>query len=125
MAAASTKLLVLAALLGYLKVSQALDNGLGLTPAMGWNTWNHYGCDINEAIIRNNARKILDLGLDRVGYKYVNIDDCWLLNHRDANNHLVVDKVKFFSGMKNVGDYLHSMGLKFGIYNSAGTMTCQ
>lgn len=119
------KVVVLAALFGYLKQASALDNGLGLTPAMGWNTWNHYGCDINESIIRNNARKILDLGLDRSGYKYVNIDDCWLMQNRDANGHLVVDKVKFFKGMKPVGDYLHSMGLKFGLYNSAGTMTCE
>lgn len=73
------KVVVLAALFGYLKQASALNNGLGLTPAMGWNTWNHYGCEINEAIIRNNARKILDLGLDRAGYKYVNIDDCWLM----------------------------------------------
>ena len=119
------KVVVLAALFGYLKQAGALSNGLGLTPAMGWNTWNHYGCEINESIIRNNARKILDLGLDRAGYKYVNIDDCWLMQNRDANGHILVDKVKFFKGMKPVGDYLHSMGLKFGLYNSAGTMTCE
>jgi alpha-galactosidase len=68
---------------------------------------------------------ILDLGLDRVGYKYVNIDDCWLLNHRDSNGHLIPDALKFQRGMKRVGDFIHSLGLKFGIYNSAGTMTCQ
>ena len=92
---------------------------------MGWNSWNHYGCDINEQVIKSNAQRILDLGLDRYGYKYVNIDDCWLLANRDSNNHIIVDPIKFPKGMKDMGDYLHSQGLLFGIYNSAGTMTCQ
>jgi alpha-galactosidase len=67
----------------------------------------------------------LDLGLDKVGYRYVNIDDCWQLPGRDANNHVIVDATKFPNGMKSLGDYLHKLGLKFGIYSSAGTMTCQ
>jgi hypothetical protein len=92
---------------------------------MGWNTWNKYGCDISESIVNSNAKRILDLGLDKLGYRYVNIDDCWLLANRDANSHLIVDPVKFPNGMKTMGDNLHNLGLKFGIYNSAGTMTCQ
>lgn len=103
---------------------QALQNGLGLTPAMGWNSWNRFGCDIDENIIKSNGRRILDLGLDRFGYKYVNIDDCWLLPGRDSNGHIIVDPIKFPKGMKDMGDYIHSLGLKFGIYNSAGTNTC-
>ena len=125
MAQAFKKLAVVVALLGYMNIAQALDNGLGLTPAMGWNTWNSYGCDINEPLIIKNAKKILDLGLDRLGYKYINVDDCWLTASRNANGHLQVDPLKFFRGIKRFGDDLHSMGLKFGLYNSAGTMTCQ
>lgn len=106
-------------------LTQALNNGLGLTPAMGWNSWNHYGCDIDEQVIKSNAQRILDLGLNRYGYKYVNIDDCWLLANRDSNNHIIVDPIKFPKGMKDMGDFLHKQGLFFGLYNSAGTMTCQ
>lgn len=104
---------------------KALPNGLGLTPAMGWNSWNKFGCDIDETKIKSNAKRMLDLGLDRVGYKYLNIDDCWLLKDRDNNGHMIVDPVKFPLGMREMGDYIHSLGLKFGLYNSAGTMTCQ
>lgn len=104
---------------------KAINNGLALTPAMGWNSWNKFGCDINEQVIKSNAKRMLDLGLDRVGYKYLNIDDCWLLKDRDANSHIIVDPVKFPKGMKEMGDFLHGQGLLFGIYNSAGTMTCQ
>lgn len=56
---------------------EALNNGLGLKPAMGWNTWNKYACDISADIIKSNADRIKYLGLDQLGYKYVNIDDCW------------------------------------------------
>lgn len=60
-----------------LGTTSALDNGLGLTPQMGWNSWNTFACDINEKIIREMADKIIELGLDKLGYRYVNIDDCW------------------------------------------------
>jgi alpha-galactosidase len=103
----------------------ALNNGLGQTPAMGWNSWNKFGCDIDETKIKSNAKRMLDLGLDRSGYKYLNIDDCWLLANRDGNGHMIVDSTKFPKGMKEMGDYLHGLGLLFGLYNSAGTMTCQ
>jgi len=65
------------------------------------------------------------MGLDKLGYNYVNIDDCWLTEERSEDGHLVPDPVTFPNGMKAVGDYLHSLGLKFGIYNSAGSATCQ
>ncbi len=109
MAPSYKKSLALLALTSSLsELTRALNNGLGLTPAMGWNSWNHYGCDINEQVIKSNAQRILDLGLDRFGYKYVNIDDCWLLANRDSNNHIIVDATKFPKGMKEMGDYLHS-----------------
>ena len=91
---------------------------------MGWNTWNKYGCDISEAIIKSNAQKLIDLGLDALGYVYVNIDDCWQTETRDANKHVQVQADRFPNGMKAVGDFLHSKNLKFGIYSSAGTNTC-
>ncbi|CDW79993.1 melibiase family protein [Stylonychia lemnae] len=92
---------------------------------MGWNTWNKYNCQISEDIIKSNADEIVNLGLDKLGYVYVNIDDCWQIKDRDAQNHVQYDKTKFPNGMKAIGDYLHSKNLKFGIYSSAGTMTCQ
>lgn len=92
---------------------------------MGWNTWNKFGCSINEHIIRDNADRIVELGLDKLGYKYVNIDDCWMLADRDQNDHMKVDPATFPNGMKAVGDYIHSKDLLFGIYSSAGTYTCE
>lgn len=68
---------------------------------------------------------MIELGLDRLGYEYVNIDDCWLGTDRDAEGHAMIDTVHFPDGMKAVGDYIHNKGLKFGIYNSAGTLTCE
>jgi len=91
---------------------------------MGWNTWNTFGCNINEQLIMDTADKIVELGLDKVGYKYLNLDDCWMEKERGADGHLVVDAKAFPKGMKALGDYVHSKGLLFGIYNSAGTMTC-
>lgn len=105
--------------------TNALNNGLGRTPAMGWNTWNKYGCKITEDIIKTNAAAIVANGLDKLGYVYVNIDDCWASKNRDANNHIIPDAENFPNGMKVVGDDIHKAGLKFGIYSSAGLLTCQ
>ncbi len=91
---------------------------------MGWNTWNKYGCDINQKVIKDNADQIIKLGLDKVGYVYVNIDDCWMLKDRNDKGRIQHDEAKFPGGMKPVGDYLHTKGLKFGLYSSAGTQTC-
>ena len=104
--------------------AMALDNGLGLTPQMGWNTWNKFGCDISEDLIKQAVDQIVALGLDKLGYEYVNIDDCWMETDRTADGHFIVDSTAFPNGMKSIGDYIHSKGLKFGIYSSAGTMTC-
>ncbi|KAI8927199.1 glycoside hydrolase superfamily [Entophlyctis helioformis] len=102
----------------------ALDNGLGLTPAMGWNSWNLYACDISETIVKSIVEALLETGLADAGYKYVNIDDCWQIG-RDENNKILVDQDRFPSGMQALSDYIHSKGLKFGIYSSAGTKTCE
>ncbi|MFJ1796094.1 NPCBM/NEW2 domain-containing protein [Kitasatospora griseola] len=95
-----------------------------LTPPMGWNSWNKFGCNINEALIRETADALVANGLDRAGYQYVNLDDCWLATSRDANGDLQGDSVRFPSGIKALADYVHAKGLKIGIYESAGTATC-
>jgi alpha-galactosidase len=97
--------------------------GLALTPPMGWNSWNHYACDIDETLIRSTADAIVSSGLRDAGYVYVNLDDCWH-GERDAEGNIQPDPQRFPSGMKALGDYLHQRGLKFGIYSDAGTKTC-
>jgi alpha-galactosidase len=106
--------------------ASALDNGLALTPQMGFNNWNatHCGADFNEAMVKGIADLFVSSGLKAAGYQYVNLDDCWAEHDRDANGDYVPNKTRFPDGIKAVADYVHSKGLKFGIYTSAGTMTC-
>ncbi len=104
--------------------AEALDNGVGLTPAMGWNSWNRFRCDVSESLIRDVARAMASSGLRDAGYRYVNIDDCWM-ERRGEDGHIVPNNAKFPSGMKALGDYIHSLGLKFGIYSCAGNVTCE
>ena len=99
--------------------------GLAMTPPMGWNTWNTFGCRIDENLIKETATLIASNGLKDAGYVYVVLDDCWMARERDANGQLQADPDKFPSGMKALGDFIHSLGLKYGIYNCAGTLTCQ
>ncbi len=94
------------------------------TPPMGWNSWNTFASDINEELIMGIADKIVELGFAECGYNYVVIDDCWSLEERDPNGRLVANPEKFPHGMKYLADYIHSKGLKFGMYSCAGTMTC-
>jgi len=94
------------------------------TPPMGWNSWNTFGPDINEQIVREVADAMVETGLRDAGYQYVVIDDCWSLRERDSNGRLVPDPEKFPNGMKALSDYVHSKGLKFGIYSCAGVKTC-
>lgn len=94
------------------------------TPAMGWNSWNTFGHDINEEVVLSTAKTIVDSGLAAAGYEYVVIDDCWSLPERDKNGRLVADPAKFPHGMKYVADKIHDLGLKFGMYSCAGTVTC-
>mmetsp|Transcript_46820 Transcript_46820/g.69628 ORF Transcript_46820/g.69628 Transcript_46820/m.69628 type:complete len:423 (-) Transcript_46820:145-1413(-) len=105
--------------------TDGLDNGLGLTPPMGFNTWNTFRCDINENLIFNITDKFVELGLPQVGYTYVNLDDCWMAWNRTSDGKYMADPHKFPNGMKVIGDYIHDRGLKFGVYSSAGTYTCQ
>ncbi|KAF7801307.1 actin-related protein 2/3 complex subunit 2A [Senna tora] len=101
-----------------------LANGLGITPPMGWNSWNHFGCQIDEKIIRQTADALVATGLSKLGYTYVNIDDCWAELSRDDKGNLVAKKSTFPSGIKALADYVHSKGLKLGIYSDAGYFTC-
>jgi alpha-galactosidase len=112
--------------LGRPQPAAALENGLARTPPMGFNNWNTTQCTsaFNEALVLGIADKFVSAGLKDVGYQYVNIDDCWALPSRDSNGNLVPDPVRFPHGIKYVADYVHSKGLKFGIYSSAGTKTC-
>ncbi|KAG8645989.1 hypothetical protein MANES_10G110300v8 [Manihot esculenta] len=101
-----------------------LDNGLGLTPPMGWNSWNHFHCQINKTIVKETADALVSTGLARLGYVYVNIDDCWGESKRDQQGNLVANKTTFPSGIKALADYVHGKGLKLGIYADAGLRTC-
>ena len=96
---------------------------IALTPPMGWNSWNKFACNVSEDMIRSMADAVVKSGMKDAGYQYVNIDDCWQVS-RDANANIVVDPQRFPHGMKAVGDYIHSLGLKFGVYSDAGSKTC-
>ena len=91
---------------------------------MGFNSWNNFACDVNETVMKNATDRMIELGLAELGYNYVNVDDCWNLADRTSDGHQQVDLENFPNGMKGLGDYMHSKGLKFGIYSSAGTKTC-
>jgi len=100
-----------------------LDNGLGRTPQMGWNSWNKFACNINEKLIRETIDALVSTGLAKAGYNYINLDDCWQ-SGRTKDGKIVVDP-RFPNGIKPLVDYAHSKGLKFGLYSDAGTNTCQ
>jgi alpha-galactosidase len=104
--------------------AQALDNGLGRTPQLGWNDWNSFGCNVTDSLVRQTADAMVSSGMAAAGYTYVNIDDCWSEMSRDGSGNLVPSRTKFPDGMKAVADYVHGKGLKLGIYSSAGTTTC-
>jgi alpha-galactosidase len=120
------KLLVIAALLFVFSVGDvhALDNGLAKTPPMGWNSWNKFGCNVSEKLIKEMADAMVASGMRDAGYVYLVIDDCWQVD-RDREGNILPDPQRFPSGMKALADYVHGKGLKFGIYSDAGTLTCQ
>ncbi|MEU0836735.1 NPCBM/NEW2 domain-containing protein [Streptomyces sp. NPDC005969] len=107
-------------------VSTQSDDGLALTPPMGFNNWNSTHCraEFNEAMVKGIADIFVEKGLKAAGYQYVNLDDCWAKPQRNADGKLEADPVRFPHGIKAVADYVHSKGLKLGIYTSAGTKTC-
>jgi alpha-galactosidase len=101
-----------------------LDNGLARTPPMGWNSWNRFGCDVSDKLIREVADAMSSNGMREAGYEYVTIDDCWQVS-RSTQGVIVADPERFPHGMKALADYVHSKGLKFGIYTDAGRRTCE
>ena len=93
------------------------------TPPMGWNSWNKFGCNVSDKLIREMADAVASSGMKDAGYQFVNIDDCWQVS-RAADGTIVPDPERFPNGMKALADYVHSKGLKFGLYTDAGRMTC-
>lgn len=96
---------------------------LARTPPMGWNSWNKFQCNVSETLIRETADAMVTSGMRDAGYQYVNIDDCWH-GDRDTLGFIQADRQRFPSGMKALADYVHSKGLKLGIYSDAGWKTC-
>jgi alpha-galactosidase len=96
---------------------------LARTPPMGWNSWNHFGCNVDEQLIRQTAEAMVSSGMREAGYEFVNIDDCWH-GERDARGFIQPHPERFPSGMKALADHVHALGLKIGIYSDAGTATC-
>ncbi len=105
------------------QTAAAVDKELALTPPMGWNSWNHFGCNVSEQLIRDTADALATSGLRDAGYKFLVIDDCWH-GERDGHGDIQADAKRFPSGIKALADYVHSKGLKFGIYSDAGMKTC-
>jgi alpha-galactosidase len=99
-------------------------SSLAPTPVMGWNSWNKFGCNVSEKLIREIADATVSSGMRAAGYQYVNIDDCWQVS-RQADGTIVPDPQRFPSGIKSLADYVHGKGLKLGIYTDAGRMTCE
>ena len=100
------------------------EKELARTPPMGWNSWNAFHGDVNEEKIQGIADAMVESGLRDAGYTYLVIDDGWMADKRDSEGKLVGDPNKFPSGMKALSDYVHSKGLKFGLYEDRGHSTC-
>jgi alpha-galactosidase len=105
------------------QVVNKTPNGLAQTPPMGWNSWNKFACNVTEQTLRDTADAMVATGMKDAGYEFLVVDDCWH-GPRDANGFITADPVKFPSGIKAIADYVHSKGLKFGIYSDAGRSTC-
>ena len=98
---------------------------LAPTPPMGWSSWNRFGCDVDEGIVRDTADALVASGMRAAGYRYVNVDDCWMAPTRDSLGGLRPDPAKFPSGIPALADYVHARGLRLGLYTSIGARTCQ
>ncbi|EFV12743.1 hypothetical protein HMPREF9336_02395 [Segniliparus rugosus ATCC BAA-974] len=132
--AAATLVLVVAAVLAWnvIRLSRSTARsaagpaipGLPATAPLGWNSWNAYGCDIDEAKIRHAADALVSSGMRDAGYRYVVVDDCWFSPERDPTGQLRADPARFPGGMRALADYAHARGLGFGIYSSASPQTC-
>jgi alpha-galactosidase len=110
-------------LAGITSVNAQKFEGLAKTPPMGWNSWNKFACNVSEELIRQTADAMVSSGMKDAGYEYIVIDDCWQVS-RDSLGFIVADPKKFPNGIKALADYIHSKGLKFGIYSCAGAQTC-
>jgi len=118
-----SRFLIVLVLIVPLESAVALDNGLALTPPMGWNSWNTFRLNINEDLVKEVADVMVEKGFKDAGYEYVVIDDGWQIR-RDEEGNIIADPEKFPSGIKALADYVHSKGLKFGLYSDAGSLTC-
>ena len=112
-----------------IRTAEALvsPDGVGKLPALGWNSWNEFHCDINATVFETIAQRMVDLGLKDAGYVYVNIDDCWSdkdVRRDPATNAILPNSTRFPDGIAGLADKVHSLGLKLGIYSDAGTSTC-
>ena len=112
------------ATIAYLVPASAATGSPAVTPPLGWNSWNTFGCNINEAKIKGAADAMVNSGMKAAGYQYVVVDDCWQATTRDSAGNLRSDPARFPSGMKALGDYIHGRGLKFGIYQAPREKTC-
>jgi alpha-galactosidase len=106
----------------YIQNYKKFEN-LAMTPPMGWNSWNKFSCNVDENLIKQVADAMVTSGMKAAGYTYINIDDCWH-GERDSLGFIHPDAKRFPSGMKALADYIHSKGLKMGIYSDAGSQTC-
>jgi len=102
----------------------SIFESLAATPPMGWNSWNKFGCDVNESLLKQMADAIVSSGMKDAGYQYIVIDDCWQVG-RDKDGNIIADPKAFPNGIKALADYIHNKGLKLGIYSCAGSLTCQ
>ncbi len=118
------KIIYALAIFVWVSTSAQKFEGLAETPPMGWNSWNTFATDINEDLVKGIADAFVRDGYKDAGYEYIVLDDGWMSMERDENGNLVADPEKFPSGMKALVDYVHSKGLKFGLYNCAGSKTC-
>jgi alpha-galactosidase len=102
-----------------------MDADQRATPPMGWNSWNAFSCDVTENEIREAADRLVETGLRDAGYEYLVVDDCWMADELDEDGRFVPHPEDFPGGIEALAEYVHEQGLKFGIYSSAGTETCQ
>jgi alpha-galactosidase len=116
--------LALVALGTFAAPAKALQNGLARTPPMGWNSWYTAHCGVTEKVILRNAHALVDTGMARLGYRYVNVDGCWEARHRTRKGRLRGDRTRFPHGMAALGRAIHALGLRYGIYTSAGPTIC-
>jgi len=118
------KILLAIALFFFSTINAQKFEGLAMTPPMGWNSWNTFQTNISEKLVKETADKMVSSGMKDAGYQYLVLDDGWMAMERDSAGNLVPDPQKFPNGMRELVDYVHSNGLKFGLYNCAGTKTC-